>query len=142
MSVYNTLENGNFSLGHRNIANDPESSSYRKMMKEVSAGKSTIKPYVASPPNPVVVRDDALAALVHDLGGGRIIQCRPHPFADESNMRNAIEQMDRLGMPNRVWFAANDTPVTVTAAELRASIDSGQDQTTTIWAAFFADIGG
>lgn len=42
------------------------------------------------------IRDEAFTTLVHDFGDGRVIQCRPQPFSDESNIRNAIEQMGRL----------------------------------------------
>lgn len=93
------------------------------------------------PPTSEELRDAALASLVHDFGDGRIIQCRPHPFSDESNMRNAIEQMGRLGQSDRVWFAADNTGVTVTPAELQTAIESGQDQSSLVWAKFFSDIG-
>jgi len=90
--------------------------------------------------DPRQVRDAALAALVHDLGDGRVIQCRPHPFSDESNMRNAIEQMTRLGQETRLWFAADNIGVMVTSAELQATIESGQDQSAEIWNKFFSTI--
>ena len=89
------------------------------------------------PLSPKDVRDQALASLVHDFGDGRVIQCRPHPFSDESNMRNAIDQMARLGQQSRLWYSANDTPVNVTADELRVVINSGQDQTAQVWEQFF-----
>lgn len=94
------------------------------------------------PADPRQVRDAALAALVHDFGDGRVIQCRPHPYSDESNMRNAIEQMGRLGQSERLWFAADNTGATVTPADLQTAIESGQDQSAIVWATFFADIGG
>lgn len=93
-------------------------------------------------PSPKQSRDQAFAALVHDFGDGRVIQCRPHPFSDESNMRNAIEQMGRLGQTERLWFGADDTAVSVTAADLQAAIESGQDQSAVIWDEFFTAISG
>lgn len=92
--------------------------------------------------DPRQVRDEALAALVHDFGDGRVIQCRPHPFSDESNMRNAIEQMGRLNQTERLWFGADNTAVTVTAADLQTAIESGQDQSAVVWTDFFTAIGG
>lgn len=92
--------------------------------------------------DPRRIRDEALAALVHDFGDGRVIQCRPHPFSDESNMRNAIEQMGRLNQTERLWFGADNTAVTVTAADLRTVIESGQDQSAVVWTDFFTSISG
>lgn len=92
--------------------------------------------------DPRQVRDETLAALVHDFGDGRVIQCRPHPFSDESNMRNAIEQMGRLNQTERLWFGADNTAVTVTAADLQTAIESGQDQSAVVWTDFFTSISG
>lgn len=92
------------------------------------------------PPTPKEIRDQALAALVHDFGDGRVIQCRPHPFSDESNMRNAIEKMDRLGQSSRVWLSAHDTLFTVSQADLQTAIESGQDQSDVVWADFLGAI--
>ena len=92
--------------------------------------------------NPAQVRDAAFTALTHDLGGGRIIQCRPHPFSDESNMRNAIDQMSRLGQSNRPWYMANNTTALVTPADLQAALEAGQDGSSLIWAEFFTAIDG
>lgn len=90
----------------------------------------------------VTARDQALAALTHDFGDGRVIQCRPHPFPDESNMRNAIEQMVRLGQVDRPWYMANNTKAQVTPADLQTAIEAGQDGSAVIWAQFFTAIDG
>lgn len=99
--------------------------------------------YLSSPPRRISEkkkRDSALAALVHDFGDGRVIQCRPHPFSDGSNMRNAIEQMGRRGETEREWFAADNTRVKVSAEDLQTAIESGQDQSDQVWAEFFKNI--
>jgi len=57
-------------------------------------------------------------------------------------MRNAIEQMGRLNQTERLWFGADNTAVTVTAADLQAAIESGQDQSAVVWTDFFTAIGG
>lgn len=85
------------------------------------------------------IRDEALAGLTHDFGDGRVIQCRPVEFAaDELNMRNAIERMQRLGITQQLWFMADDTPHYVSIADLEAAIASGQDQGAAIWEQFIA----
>jgi hypothetical protein len=75
-------------------------------------------------------RDDALEAIVHDFGDGRIIQARE---SDETNLRNSEEMMIRRGLPSMVWVMADNLPANVTPADLRTAIESGQDQAATIW---------
>lgn len=90
----------------------------------------------------VATRDAALAALTHDFGDGRIIQVRPPGFSyDESNMRNAIERLGR-GAPTdkQKWLAADNSVIELTGAELRAALDSAQDQVSVIWSQFFSGL--
>jgi hypothetical protein len=82
-------------------------------------------------------RDDALEAIVHDFGDGRIIQARE---SDETNLRNSEEMMIRRGMPSMVWVMADNLPANVTPADLRTAIESGQDQAATIWDKYITDL--
>lgn len=90
----------------------------------------------------VATRDAALAALTHDFGDGRVVQVRPPQFAhDESNMRNAIERLGR-GAPTdkQKWLAADNSVIELTGAELKAALDSAQDQGAVIWSQFFSGL--
>lgn len=92
---------------------------------------------------PRAIRDKALSNLTHDFGDGRVIQVRPANFAaDESNIRNAIEEMTRNNIDSQPWHMADNTTALVTADELRTALDSAQDQGKSIWGEFFAAIGG
>jgi len=103
----------------------------------IDNGDGSFSPPPSNVPDPLSqqeIRDELLRLLVHDFGDGRVIQCRPTPFfGDESNMRNAIEIMNRKAQSSRSWFDVNNTKVTVTIADLQAVIISGQDQADTIW---------
>lgn len=89
--------------------------------------------------SPAAERDEALAAMVHDFGDGRVIQCRPQ---DERNLRNAIERLQRLGEPSQLWRMADNSHHPVTVAELQAALAAGQDQGAAIWGRYFSDLGG
>ena len=88
-----------------------------------------------------LVRDAALSEIVHTYPDGASIQVRPPEFgSDESNMRNAIESMTRLGTVSRIWFMSDNTTRSVTITDLREALDSGQDQATIIWDTFFTEM--
>lgn len=97
---------------------------------------------IAAAADPVVAakltRDATLNSLTHDFGDGRVIQVRPK---DESNIRNAIGRMQRLGITSRGWFMADDTWRQVTAAELQTALESGQDQGAEAWETFATTLG-
>ena len=93
-----------------------------------------------APSTPKDIRDTSLSKLAHDFGDGRVIQCRPYPFTDESNMRNAIEKMARSGKADRYWLSSDNTPILVTSADLLAAIESGQDQGDAVWEEYFLSI--
>ena len=76
------------------------------------------------------VRDEALEALVHDFGDGRIIQVRPK---DEGNIRNAIEIMTANALPTINWLMQDDVKYPVTIAELQVALASGQAQGLAVW---------
>lgn len=80
-----------------------------------------------------VVRDEALEALVHDFGDGRVIQVRPK---DESNIRNAIEIMTANSLPSISWQMQDDVKYPVTVAELQVALQAGQTQALVIWGNF------
>ena len=80
-----------------------------------------------------IVRDNALNALAHDFGDGRIIQTRPK---DESNIRNAIEIMEANNIPSIGWSMIDDVKQAVTAVELREALAAGQLAAMTIWDAY------
>lgn len=84
-----------------------------------------------------LARDSALAALIYDLGDGRVMQTRPQ---DEMNLRTAIDTMTRKAEASRSWFAANNTKITVTLAEVQAAWEYGQDQADAIWSQFITDV--
>ena len=77
-----------------------------------------------------IVRNDALNALVHDFGDGRIIQTRPK---DESNIRNAIEIMEANSIPSIGWSMIDDAKQTVTVADLREALTAGQLAALAVW---------
>ena len=88
--------------------------------------------------DPKEIRDDALRNLTHDFGDGRVIQVRPVEYAaDEANIRNAIERMQRLNITEQPWRMADNTTHLVGVADLEAAIVSGQDQGAAIWQAYF-----
>ena len=82
-------------------------------------------------------RDDALDAIVHDFGDGRIIQARE---SDEANLRNAEEMMVRRDIQSMVWVMSDNLPASVTPADLRIAIESGQDQAAIIWDQYIIDL--
>tara|TARA_R110000803_G_scaffold13482_1_gene37851 strand:- start:2114 stop:2584 length:471 start_codon:yes stop_codon:yes gene_type:complete len=87
------------------------------------------------------VRDEALKALIHTYPDGSSIRVRPLEFAaDESNMRNAIERMNRLNITTQDWFMVDKTSRPVTVEELREALDSGQDQASAVWNTFLVDM--
>lgn len=93
------------------------------------------EPYTLSPEQAAQQqRQQALQELAYDCGDGRLIQCRPH---DEQNIRNAIEIMQRHGMAEQQWRLSDNTHRPVTAVELQAALEYGQDMAASIWATFF-----
>ena len=80
-----------------------------------------------------IVRDNALNALVHDFGDGRIMQTRPK---DESNIRNAIEIMTANSIPSIGWSMVDDVKQTVTVADLQEALAAGQMGALAIWDAY------
>lgn len=90
----------------------------------------------------ISTRDSALRNMVHDFGDGRVIQVRPPQFGpDESNMRNAIERMERLSIDTQTWYMADNVPHQVRVADLQEALQYGQDQAAVIWDEFFNAIG-
>lgn len=91
--------------------------------------------------DPIEIRNDALRNLTHDFGDGRVIQVRPVGYAaDETNIRNAIERMQRLNITEQPWRMADNATHLVSVADLEAAIVSGQDQGAAIWLAYFEAI--
>ncbi len=80
--------------------------------------------------------NERLLGMTHDFGDGRVIQVRPPETgkSDESNIRNAIDRMSRLNLAAEDWFMADNIFYPITAAELQAALESGQDQTAGAWA--------
>ena len=76
------------------------------------------------------VRDEALEALVHDFGDGRIIQVRPK---DEGNIRNAIEIMAANALPSINWLMLDDAKYPITVAELQTALAIGQTKGLAVW---------
>lgn len=89
-----------------------------------------------SEPTPRMERDMALSGIVHDFGDGRIIQCRPHPFSDEANIKSAIDRMTRISATDCDWLGMDDIAVKLSLSELKTVLESGQDQAAAIWADF------
>lgn len=135
--------NGYFKVnGATFVANESGAAGYQEVQDWIDQG-NVPAPYFEPPKAPEQIRDEDLQSIVLDLDGDgvRVIQCRPAKFAqDESNMRNAIEKMQRDAVTNRLWFMADDTAHLVTVADLEASIVSGQDQASDIWDQFFLTI--
>lgn len=145
MKTYKETKFGFEAEGVPPIPKDDTNRHYIKMMSEVDHGKAEIIPYSEPSKSPEQIRDEGLQSIVLDLDGDgvRVIQCRPAKFAqDESNMRNAIEKMERDGTIQMAWFMSDDTVHQVTVADLQAAIASGQDQASVIWDQFFAAILG
>lgn len=103
---------------------------------------------IFTPPAAPVVNPDprnwlnlAHASQVYTCANGAIIQCRPHPYPDESNMMGAINYMQANSVPTRRWIAADNSGVDVTVADLQGAIDAGRQQSSANWDAFFAMTG-
>jgi len=111
------------------------------MVQEWIAQGNIPEPESVVLPSPTEIRDTALKGMVHDYEDGRVIQVRPPKFAeDESNIRNAIEMMVRLGVELTDWYMADNLPYPVTVEDLRKALDSAQDQGAAIWADFLSDV--
>lgn len=98
---------------------DPEFTAEELRKKEIAAAK--------------IIRDDALNALIHDFGDGRIMQTRPK---DESNIRNAIEIMTANSIPSIGWAMVDDIKQNVTVADLQTALQAGQLAALAIWDAY------
>lgn len=81
------------------------------------------------------IRDIKLVQLTHDFGDGRIMQIRKQ---DESNIRNAIDMMEREGITEQPWRMADNTTHTVSVDDLKNALISAQNQGAQIWQEFFA----
>ena len=95
---------------------------------------SSAAPYVAPAAIPLSakqIRDEALAALTHDFGDGRIIQTRPQ---DEQNVKTAVELMTSLSLPSIDWVMVDNVKHPVTVEELQAGLLAGQLAAMQIWA--------
>jgi len=77
-------------------------------------------------------RDDALNAIVHDFGDGRVIQVRPQ---DVANLQLAIS----LNV-NQEWVMADNTVALLTPAEMQAALDGGVMQGQQILQNYIDDI--
>ena len=68
-------------------------------------------------------RDEALAALVHDFGDGRVMQVRPR---DEQFIKGAIDLMELAGITSmNDWVMQDDKKYTVTIGDLKAARITG-----------------
>jgi len=76
------------------------------------------------------IRDEALNALTHDFGDGRIMQTRPK---DESIIRNAIEIMEANSIPSIGWSMIDDVKQVVTVIDLQEALSAGQLAAMQIW---------
>ena len=86
----------------------------------------------------------AMLEQAYDLGGGRVIQVRPQLTGnpDDSNIRGAIERLERLGLESMLWVMQNNEEHPVTVAELQAALEYGQDQYAANWAAYRLALAG
>lgn len=98
---------------------------------------NVIGPYVAPTPSARQVRDEALEAMVHDFGDGRVIQVRPK---DEPNFERAYRIFTLTSAPTIDWVMQDDVKHPVTEAELRAAQDAGILAGAAIWAAYTPEV--
>ena len=116
-------------------ANDDGSFLLDGLLVSSGAKHQEILDYITESETPIIsakqIRDDALAALVHDFGDGRIIQTRPQ---DEQNVKTAIELMTSLSLPSIDWVMADNVKHPVTVDELQAALLAGQLTAMQIWA--------
>lgn len=68
---------------------------------------------------------ESLSGIELDLGGGRVIQLRA---IDRSNIRDAINYMQRHDVTTRRWKMADNLWYDITLDELTSSLESGQDE--------------
>ncbi len=80
----------------------------------------------------------ALSAMTHDLGGGRVIQVRPE---DEANFTRAYRLFAMTGAEEINWKMSDNTFHPVTEAELREAQDAGIMQGAALWVSYEADSG-
>lgn len=80
-----------------------------------------------------LIRDEALEALVHDFGDGRVIQVRPQ---DEPNFERAYRVFALTQAPTIDWVMADNVKHPVTEAELREAHDAGIVAGAAIWDAY------
>ena len=73
----------------------------------------------------------AMATIEHNFNDGRVIEVRPPVtgYADESNIRNAIEYMEKNGIATQKWKMKDNAWYPITLAELKTALESGQEQT-------------
>lgn len=132
MITYETLEDGSLS-GNGRGAIPAGHRWHKEALQLVEDGKAVIVPYVEPAKPARQARDEALAALVHDFGDGRVMQTRPK---DEANIRNAIELMGANSIPTMGWVMADDVKHPVTAAELQEALTAGQLAAMAVWDAY------
>lgn len=137
MPIYKTLRDGTFQKENGACFGENHRF-YKKAMEEVESGKAEILPYKPSPSDEKKIRDNSLANITYDFGDGRVIQCRQGNFSDESNIRNAIEIMERKGIAKRQWVMADNTKADVTVSDLKQALASAQDQAEKIWDEYLA----
>lgn len=77
-----------------------------------------------------ITRDNALEALFHDFGDGRIMQTR---YIDESNIRNAIELMTDESISSIDWVMIDNIKYPVSISDLQAAFYSTKIKAKQIW---------
>ncbi len=123
------------------IAPPTLSANQKAVYNGVEWGVEDVIPPPPQPSDLVKGRNELLSSLVHEFSDGRQIQVRPAPFSsDESNIRNAIEQMLREGENSRAWFMADNTVANVSVSELQEALISGKDQGKVIWDNFLLSV--
>lgn len=135
MKEYKQNAYGELVIGGTTIPKDPNNRMYAQALAEVDANQAVIVPYSESAETVEQkriklkeVRDSALEAITHDLGGGRVMQVRP---GDAANLQMAIQQGQ-----SRDWVMADNTVQVVTIPELQGALASGISQAAVIWQSY------
>lgn len=126
------LKNGGYLINEvLSVPEDPANRHYRAVQLWLADNEPIL--YAAPVPSPRQVRDEALAALVHDFGDGRVIQTRPK---DEPNFERAYRIFALTQAPTIDWVMANNVKHPVTEAGLREAHDAGILAGAVIWDAY------